>query len=776
MGILGTDGQFKLGSVAAGSFEEIFSSGNVACCEFFVCHISSLCVSVNDNLPQLEYLFPQLHGLKTTNQLHLDCVLVKFTLQNVMVWLAEKLHYQTPQMTRTFQSVSVFCFGCNMYIWPCSINHAFIVNSLSSIGPESWLAVYAPNEAGTEKADDSSHDFEAVFFYPNGTSSALTANVFDDVCPPFGRRDRFDGFSAAVVFSWGSKVKPGVILASSSSTDVSTVARSTDGPFQMLELDEPTRAILPLSTRSDRDTSVMGLAIDFGSQIKQPPLDPATDDNDVDPVPILWMLNSDGNIIAWYLYNRTAMASGIRCAEMSTQAVVNDLGKIPKFGGEREAARSASFGTRNTSTLEPKSTPKVSASTTPQVVSATTIPPQIITPKVSVTSTKIEKDTPRKSTQNLDLPTIVGKILGPEGDSLVETLKELVGLVESDLSILGNESTNVKKTVKAAALAGGKVELLPASSDEEKLRFTLCELDDLAAYLESLKEECNEWREASRGQGQLGEQKYAVGRLRTKCESIDRLVRSENCLSYQLMNTRAAQLGPVPSSMKQRVESKVRAVQVNLHMLESQMEALRKRLSEQTTSKARIKLPTLEIIQRTIRNISCTANMKLLDLDNMSRALHDDDYYERDIFADQTGGTLHDRQESRHDAAVTGFSRTDQRLAAFEKRLVRALTSSVRRCKPPVTESKPAAQLLPATVTSAENEDVKIDKAKDESVKKAVSLAAKAVPPKPTPVERVSPPTSPKESAEEESAEEEYRRGISRRGISRRIAIAIANC
>ncbi|KAJ2862774.1 hypothetical protein GGI22_002112 [Coemansia erecta] len=93
-------------------------------------------------------------------------------------------------------------------------------------------------------------------------------------------------------------------------------------------------AVMPLSAvatnnDADPDTFPIGIAIDYTSKKDLPPV---TDDGKrVSPAPILWILNTDGCLLAYHIYNVFEMTNGRQCPDMV--ANVKQLPESTSGGG-----------------------------------------------------------------------------------------------------------------------------------------------------------------------------------------------------------------------------------------------------------------------------------------------------------------------------------------------------------------------------------------------------------------------------------------------------------
>jgi hypothetical protein len=120
---------------------------------------------------------------------------------------------------------------------------------------------------------------------------------------PFGQQDRTGNYYMEVIKGLGQEAPYVILVASAPSAHIGVVGQDQSGEWAVWELDDTARGNLPLSEKTDMDTSPFGLAVDFSSTERLEPLDPSEPDNFVNPVPILYYLNDEGNMGAFHCLN-----------------------------------------------------------------------------------------------------------------------------------------------------------------------------------------------------------------------------------------------------------------------------------------------------------------------------------------------------------------------------------------------------------------------------------------------------------------------------------------
>ncbi|KAJ1901345.1 hypothetical protein LPJ81_003768, partial [Coemansia sp. IMI 209127] len=152
----------------------------------------------------------------------------------------------------------------------------------------------------------------------------------EDPCSSMMRPDRYPGFHIACISNWGASAKNIVLMAGTSSDATMTIGHAATSKLADGGADESSAvwaqwdidgsmAVMPLSAvatnnDADPDTFPIGIAIDYTSKKDLPPV---TDDGKrVSPAPILWILNTDGCLLAYHIYNVFEMMNDRQCPDM----------------------------------------------------------------------------------------------------------------------------------------------------------------------------------------------------------------------------------------------------------------------------------------------------------------------------------------------------------------------------------------------------------------------------------------------------------------------------
>ncbi|KAI9282989.1 hypothetical protein BC943DRAFT_103960 [Umbelopsis sp. AD052] len=167
-----------------------------------------------------------------------------------------------------------------------------------------FLPIYAaPTPPGDEQPAHM-YDGYIVTRQPKTTNKHYTR--LTDICMPFGQQERTGNYYMQVIKGLGEEAPYVILVASAPSAHIGVVGQDKSGDWAVWELDDTARGNLPLSEKTDMDTSPFGLAVDFSSTERLEPLDPSEPENLVEPVPILYYLNDEANLGAFHCLNVSA--------------------------------------------------------------------------------------------------------------------------------------------------------------------------------------------------------------------------------------------------------------------------------------------------------------------------------------------------------------------------------------------------------------------------------------------------------------------------------------
>ncbi|KAJ2159688.1 hypothetical protein GGF46_002860, partial [Coemansia sp. RSA 552] len=170
----------------------------------------------------------------------------------------------------------------------------------------------------------------------------------EDPCSSLICPGRYPGFHIVTVPNWGESAQDIVIMAGTGSDATMTIGTAAtavvgDGSLDPESYDwvqwdiDGRMAVMPLSAltadEDSADTFPVGMAVDFTSHRDLPPV--VEDGDRVKPVPLLWILNTDGCLLGYNVLNTYEMERGGRSADM-----VEKVAELPASAGPGAAAPS----------------------------------------------------------------------------------------------------------------------------------------------------------------------------------------------------------------------------------------------------------------------------------------------------------------------------------------------------------------------------------------------------------------------------------------------------
>lgn len=253
----------------------------------------------------------------------------------------------------------------NDYPVPEDLDTALRIVSLIWVGPGKYIVTMFDEDGNSTVSMVKTNKSE-------GTSEWLSTT---DASPPFGDENRTSVWYSKVIRAWGGAEFPRVIVtASAKSNDLAILTE--ESIFELL--DESKRATLPFR---DPESSPVGMALDFSAT--KPVSEPFKGMDVCDPLPIIWVLDDHGNLLAWNVFNTKGIKDGTvglkhiledynhtteeATGEPSQQAVKPAFGASP-FG-------STAFGSSTSTTSPFGSTPVFGGSSTTSSPFSTTKSP-----------------------------------------------------------------------------------------------------------------------------------------------------------------------------------------------------------------------------------------------------------------------------------------------------------------------------------------------------------------------------------------------------------------
>ncbi|KAI8878616.1 hypothetical protein K501DRAFT_336646 [Backusella circina FSU 941] len=123
-----------------------------------------------------------------------------------------------------------------------------------------------------------------------------------EITPIFASEGRGNRFYIELIPHLGKEINNAIIIANSASNEISVVGENEEGEWNTWMLPENGTATLPLTDES-QDTYPLGLAVDFAADEKLAPFDASENDKPVEPFPIFYYINDEGQIGAYHCYN-----------------------------------------------------------------------------------------------------------------------------------------------------------------------------------------------------------------------------------------------------------------------------------------------------------------------------------------------------------------------------------------------------------------------------------------------------------------------------------------
>ncbi|PVV00697.1 hypothetical protein BB560_004907, partial [Smittium megazygosporum] len=178
--------------------------------------------------------------------------------------------------------------------------------------------------------EEYTHDGKLVIVTQADKNSPVQAFEIDDPCLPWGLTFRQPQRYIAEISSYGQEADPMIFIASSPSTDVACIGKVNQGSsglgyWSLVNLPESKGARLPFSKYNDsQDTSPLGMVIDTTSIISLPSMNPDESSMPTKPVPLLWILTTDGCLMGYNVVDTEQAEKGISYERMVQTPLILD--------------------------------------------------------------------------------------------------------------------------------------------------------------------------------------------------------------------------------------------------------------------------------------------------------------------------------------------------------------------------------------------------------------------------------------------------------------------
>ncbi|KAI8637943.1 hypothetical protein BD408DRAFT_36826 [Parasitella parasitica] len=135
------------------------------------------------------------------------------------------------------------------------------------------------------------------------TGSGPVYTHLAEITPIFTTEGRGNRFYMEIIRGLGKEIKHLVIIANAATNELSVVGHNENDEWATWQLPENGLANLHLSEKTLTDTYPVGLALDITADEKLPPFDSSEKDVPVEPMPVFYYLNDEGDIAAYHCYN-----------------------------------------------------------------------------------------------------------------------------------------------------------------------------------------------------------------------------------------------------------------------------------------------------------------------------------------------------------------------------------------------------------------------------------------------------------------------------------------
>ena len=200
-----------------------------------------------------------------------------------------------------------------------------VVQGLHWIDSQHQLVIYNPF---THPYDEPVHDYQAYIISSTSRLSTLAPYSFEFTklpTPPvdaFGNNALRPWFRFQQLHDWQPGISDLVICSVTAGSDIGLLGRELDNDSQWrvwtIE-DENRRATVPYNMEKNEETIVMGMQLDFtGTKRLEKPLYPDEDPAECDALPILWVLNNEGQLAGWNIFYIPGMKARKRAMAMTS--------------------------------------------------------------------------------------------------------------------------------------------------------------------------------------------------------------------------------------------------------------------------------------------------------------------------------------------------------------------------------------------------------------------------------------------------------------------------
>ncbi|KAJ2724017.1 hypothetical protein GGI07_002222 [Coemansia sp. Benny D115] len=361
-----------------------------------------------------------------------------------------------------------------------NIQPDFAVLAIDWVDTYTFFAVYGPlpdgalipgNGGGGTGADDEDDGVDdnmtAAYVITKAGKTAATQQwlYIEDPCSSMMCPTRYPGFQIACIPQWGDSAQNLLIMVGTGSDATMTVgqalASNDGGALEWAQWDiDGCMAVMPMSALDSNDgcpdSFPLGMAVDYTAKADLPPV--SDDGARVAPVPIVWMLTTDGCLLAYHIYNLKEMREGKTCPDM-----VSEVNKLPVSDAAASPALSSAPSTEFSLVSSRASSPEASVDSLP-AASAEPSP----APSAKPSPGPSVESSPTHSVESSPAPSVESSpVLSPiADDSTTTTSKVSSDFGKMAASAFGSQANKTASTFGVSSLQkpfGSSI--TPATSD-----------------------------------------------------------------------------------------------------------------------------------------------------------------------------------------------------------------------------------------------------------------------------------------------------------------------
>ncbi|KAF9192079.1 hypothetical protein BGZ51_006271 [Haplosporangium sp. Z 767] len=528
---------------------------------------------------------------------------------------------------------------------PNPANDGHHVVSINWLETAVFIAVYSP----PPEDDQPASEFNVCLISKEKANAAAPKYIsFKEVCFPMALDNAGTTyFMTPSIKSWGGNIMDLITVMSSPSTDAGVIGRGSDGNWELWDLDDTARPLLP-----GLDTLCVGTALDLTSTEKLPPRE--EDGPEVEPAPVFYIFNDEGVLAAYYILNLQAVKQNMPCpALVKTKP-------LPKTGAKGKDAVTPAVSAKTAPVFgisSPSAQPAPLAKSMPpgptfkMPVFPSTPKPASSAAPVSFSGSKLSQSIFPQSANTLAIspgpnpaavPTPGFQQSKPAARKEPSAVQMMLQEKDEPKKIIRKESVDeassapVPKVSEAMDALSRQLEntYLAMTEELKTLRSHVRETEELVKAREHVFGELDQFRMVTEKRIKAAKDTKAMAqtvlndfvqlradliKATTKKEEIGRLLKARQDPDL-LEKVLSSELNPAQISQQEQMKKSFEIVDNRLRELEDYVETLNLRASRMRQGND-VEGPTMDSIRRAIRNISSTLLHRQADLDQLSSEL-----------------------------------------------------------------------------------------------------------------------------------------------------------